>query len=50
MNKERLYFYYTSDLHNHFENWPQIVGYFQEKKRSMTEGRKITGCLTTGIT
>ncbi|MGV2621637.1 bifunctional UDP-sugar hydrolase/5'-nucleotidase [Halobacillus sp. ACCC02827] len=32
MNKERLYFYYTSDLHSHFENWPQIVGYFQEKK------------------
>ncbi|SFJ41232.1 2',3'-cyclic-nucleotide 2'-phosphodiesterase/5'-or 3'-nucleotidase, 5'-nucleotidase family [Halobacillus dabanensis] len=31
--KEKLYFYYTSDLHSHFENWPQIVGYFNEKKK-----------------
>lgn len=33
MMKEKLYFYYTSDLHSHFENWPQIVGYFNEKKK-----------------
>ncbi|WP_318246149.1 bifunctional UDP-sugar hydrolase/5'-nucleotidase [Halobacillus halophilus] len=30
--KEKLFFYYTSDLHSHFENWPQIVGYFKRKK------------------
>nr|WP_281976022.1 bifunctional UDP-sugar hydrolase/5'-nucleotidase [Halobacillus litoralis] len=33
MMKEKLYFYYTSDLHSHFENWPQIVGYFNEQKK-----------------
>ncbi|WP_319004441.1 bifunctional UDP-sugar hydrolase/5'-nucleotidase [Halobacillus litoralis] len=31
--KEKLFFYYTSDLHSHFENWPQIVGYFNEQKK-----------------
>ncbi|CDQ21281.1 2',3'-cyclic-nucleotide 2'-phosphodiesterase/5'-or 3'-nucleotidase, 5'-nucleotidase family [Halobacillus karajensis] len=31
--KEKLYFYYTSDLHSHFENWPQIVGYFNDQKK-----------------
>ncbi|MGI8315670.1 bifunctional metallophosphatase/5'-nucleotidase [Halobacillus mangrovi] len=30
--KEKLFIYYTSDLHSHFENWPQIVGYFNEQK------------------
>ncbi|MBN9655484.1 bifunctional metallophosphatase/5'-nucleotidase [Halobacillus sp. GSS1] len=35
--KEKLYFYYTSDLHSHFENWPQIVGYFNEQKRKHEE-------------
>nr|WP_027956423.1 bifunctional UDP-sugar hydrolase/5'-nucleotidase [Halobacillus kuroshimensis] len=33
MMKEKLHVYYTSDLHSHFENWPQIVGYFREKKK-----------------
>ncbi|MCA0984530.1 bifunctional metallophosphatase/5'-nucleotidase [Halobacillus yeomjeoni] len=32
MMKEKLFLYYTSDLHSHFENWPQIVGYFNEQK------------------
>ncbi|WP_173915741.1 bifunctional UDP-sugar hydrolase/5'-nucleotidase [Halobacillus sp. Marseille-Q1614] len=30
--KEKIFLYYTSDLHSHFENWPQIVGYFNKKK------------------
>lgn len=31
--KEKIFLYYTSDLHSHFENWPQIVGYFNEQKK-----------------
>ncbi|WP_082233489.1 bifunctional metallophosphatase/5'-nucleotidase [Halobacillus massiliensis] len=30
--KEKIFLYYTSDLHSHFENWPQIVGYFKNKR------------------
>ncbi|MBM7554895.1 bifunctional metallophosphatase/5'-nucleotidase [Thalassobacillus pellis] len=30
--KEKIFFYYTNDLHSHFENWPQIVGYFKQEK------------------
>ncbi|WP_246363891.1 bifunctional metallophosphatase/5'-nucleotidase [Halobacillus locisalis] len=31
--KEKLFLYYTSDLHSHFENWPQIIGYFNQQKK-----------------
>ncbi|WP_176142420.1 bifunctional metallophosphatase/5'-nucleotidase [Halobacillus hunanensis] len=31
--KEKIFLYYTSDLHSHFENWPQIVGYFNQRKK-----------------
>jgi 5'-nucleotidase len=31
MMREKIFIYYTSDLHSHFENWPQIVGYFNEQ-------------------
>ncbi|UOQ46034.1 bifunctional metallophosphatase/5'-nucleotidase [Halobacillus salinarum] len=31
--KEKIFFYYTSDLHSHFENWPQIIGYFKKQKQ-----------------
>ncbi|WP_176140562.1 bifunctional metallophosphatase/5'-nucleotidase [Halobacillus salinus] len=30
---EKLFFYYTSDLHSHFENWPQMIGFFNQQKR-----------------
>ncbi|MDL4839941.1 bifunctional metallophosphatase/5'-nucleotidase [Aquibacillus rhizosphaerae] len=30
--EEKIFFYYTSDLHSHFENWPKIIKYFNEKK------------------
>ncbi|UOQ48168.1 bifunctional metallophosphatase/5'-nucleotidase [Gracilibacillus caseinilyticus] len=29
---EHIYFYYCNDLHSHFEQWPQIVHYFKQKK------------------
>lgn len=31
--QEKLFLYYTSDLHSHFENWPQIIGYVDQKAR-----------------
>lgn len=30
--QEKLFLYYTSDLHSHFENWPKIVAFLNEKK------------------
>lgn len=29
---EDIFFYYTSDLHSHFENWSKITGFLNEKK------------------
>ncbi|TFB24272.1 bifunctional metallophosphatase/5'-nucleotidase [Filobacillus milosensis] len=29
--KEALYFYFTSDLHSHFENWPKIMNDINKK-------------------
>lgn len=30
--EEKLFLYYTNDLHSHFENWSRIVGYLEEQK------------------
>ncbi|WP_164668218.1 bifunctional metallophosphatase/5'-nucleotidase [Virgibacillus doumboii] len=30
--QEKLYFYYTNDLHSSFENWPRVTGYLKEEK------------------
>ncbi|WP_077624934.1 bifunctional metallophosphatase/5'-nucleotidase [Sediminibacillus massiliensis] len=30
--EEKLFFYYTNDLHSHFENWPAIIGHFEAEK------------------
>lgn len=30
---EPLHFYFSNDLHSHFENWSSIVNYFKDKKR-----------------
>lgn len=30
--EEKLFFYYTNDLHSHFENWSRIVNYLEEQK------------------
>lgn len=31
--EERVYIYYTNDLHSNFEQWPRTVGFLKEKKR-----------------
>ncbi|MFD1020487.1 bifunctional metallophosphatase/5'-nucleotidase [Thalassobacillus hwangdonensis] len=30
--KEKMYMYYTSDLHSHFDQWSKITGYFNKEK------------------
>lgn len=30
--QEKLYFYYTNDLHSNFDNWPQVAGYLKGAK------------------
>ncbi|GAB4072799.1 bifunctional UDP-sugar hydrolase/5'-nucleotidase [Barrientosiimonas marina] len=30
--QEKLYFYYTNDLHSNFNNWPQVAGFLKEAK------------------
>lgn len=31
---EKLFFYYTSDLHSHFENWPQMMGFVKKQRQT----------------
>ena len=33
MTSRTLQFYYTNDLHSHFENWSKVSSYLKEKKR-----------------
>ncbi len=35
--QEKLYFYYTNDLHSNFANWPQVAGYLKEQKERILE-------------
>lgn len=30
--KEKLYFYYTNDLHSNFEQWPRVAGYLKDAR------------------
>ncbi|MBD1380806.1 bifunctional metallophosphatase/5'-nucleotidase [Metabacillus arenae] len=34
---KKLYIYHVNDLHSHFENWPKIVHYLNERKRHHDE-------------
>src|SRR6476661_6902520 len=33
---EKLYFYYTNDLHSNFEQWPRVTGYLKDAKARRT--------------
>lgn len=38
---EKLRLYHTNDLHSHFENWPKIVHYIEQKRNEHEKtGRK----------
>lgn len=30
--EETIYFYYTNDLHSHFDHWPQVAKYMKDKQ------------------
>lgn len=34
MMKEKLYFYYTNDLHSHFDHWSQVATYMKDKQQT----------------
>ncbi|PWU68161.1 bifunctional metallophosphatase/5'-nucleotidase [Gracilibacillus dipsosauri] len=38
--KERLHFYYTNDLHSHFENWASIVDFLNKKKEKHRQDKE----------
>ncbi len=46
--KEKIYLYYTSDLHSHFENWPQIIGYFNKQKEKHLRNNETFWLLDNG--
>ena len=31
--EEVIHIYHTNDLHSHFEHWPRIQSFLQERKR-----------------
>lgn len=31
--QEKIYFYYTNDLHSDFQHWPRIAGYLKKQKK-----------------
>ncbi|RYG74485.1 bifunctional metallophosphatase/5'-nucleotidase [Lentibacillus lipolyticus] len=35
--QEKLYFYYTNDLHSNFANWSRVAGYLKEQKEKALE-------------
>lgn len=46
--KEKIFFYYTNDLHSHFENWPQIIGYFNHQKAKREKQQQSYWLLDNG--
>ncbi|MGN8645297.1 bifunctional metallophosphatase/5'-nucleotidase [Gracilibacillus sp. HCP3S3_G5_1] len=37
---EHIHFYYCNDLHSHFDQWPNIVHYFNKKKKQHTQANE----------
>ncbi|MDC3417880.1 bifunctional metallophosphatase/5'-nucleotidase [Aquibacillus salsiterrae] len=46
--KEKMFFYYTNDLHSHFENWTKIVSYFEKQKNIRKRGNESYWLLDIG--
>ncbi|MRH44710.1 bifunctional metallophosphatase/5'-nucleotidase [Aquibacillus halophilus] len=46
--EEKIFFYYTSDIHSHFESWSKIVGYFNDKKKQRTKANQSYWLLDNG--
>ncbi|WP_186578163.1 bifunctional metallophosphatase/5'-nucleotidase [Aquibacillus kalidii] len=46
--EEKIFFYYTNDLHSHFENWSKIVSYFNQKKEQRKAAKQASWFLDIG--
>ncbi|WP_040979010.1 bifunctional metallophosphatase/5'-nucleotidase [Oceanobacillus jeddahense] len=40
MSEEKIYFYYTNDLHSNFEQWPRVAAFLKEKQASRKENKE----------
>ncbi|MGP4040600.1 bifunctional metallophosphatase/5'-nucleotidase [Gracilibacillus sp. D59] len=45
---EHIHFYYCNDLHSHFEQWPNIVHYFNEKKKQHNQANEQSWMVDIG--
>lgn len=45
---EDIFIYYTSDLHSHFENWPKITQFLNDKKAERTREQQVYWLLDNG--
>lgn len=46
--REKLFIYYTNDLHSHFENWSKIVGYFKSQKNKRVKNNESSWIFDIG--
>ncbi|WP_182201557.1 bifunctional metallophosphatase/5'-nucleotidase [Paraliobacillus salinarum] len=46
--EEKLFLYYTSDLHSHFKNWPKIVSFIKEKREQHLKDKQQMLLLDNG--
>lgn len=46
--EEKLFLYYTSDLHSHFKNWPKIVSFITEKREQHVKDKQQMLLLDNG--
>lgn len=45
--KEKIFFYYTNDLHSDFTHWPKVVNYFNERRKYHLKNKEM--CLLFDI-
>lgn len=45
---EQIFFYFTSDFHSQFENWPKIVAFLKEKRKLRLEYNQTCFILDNG--
>ncbi len=46
--KEHIHFYYTNDLHSHFDHWPQAVSYLKKKRKESNERKESSWIVDIG--
>ena len=46
--QENLFFYYSNDLHSHFENWPGIVNWFGQNKKAKKQNNQSCWLIDIG--